>query len=138
TDLVQQVFSVAAREMRLRGATVALSPVVDLMREPRYGRSEEFFSEDPYLTAQMGIASARGQQGARRPLGKDKVFVTLKHFVHATPQGGINLAPADISERTLREDFLVPFAEAIKAADPAVIMPSYNELQGVPSHANTD
>ncbi len=134
--LVEQVFSVAGREARIRGATVALSPVLDLARDPRYGRVEEFFGEDPYLVAQMGIASVRGQQGRSRPLGKDKVFVTLKHFVHAVPQGGLNLAPAEMSERTLREAFLVPFEQVIRATDPAVIMPSYNEVEGVPSHAN--
>jgi len=136
--LVEQVYTVAAREVRVRGATVALSPVLDLAREPRYGRTEEFFGEDPYLVAQMGVASTRGQQGRSRPLDKDHVFVTLKHFVHGAPQGGINLAPADMSERTLRESYLVPFATVIKEADPAVIMPSYNEMEGVPSHENRE
>jgi beta-glucosidase len=134
-DLVEQAFAVTGREARAAGITVALSPVLDLMREPRYGRSEEFFSEDPYLTSVMGVASVRGQQGPR-PLGPDKVFVTLKHFVHGTPLGGLNLAPADVSDRTLRENFLVPFAAAIRSADPAIVMPSYNEVLGVPSHGN--
>ena len=61
--LVERVFAVAAHEARVRGATVALSPVLDLSRDPRYGRSEEFFGEDPYLVAQMGLAAVRGQQG---------------------------------------------------------------------------
>ncbi|WP_428334778.1 glycoside hydrolase family 3 N-terminal domain-containing protein [Novosphingobium sp.] len=137
-DLVEQAFAVAGREARLRGATVALSPVVDLARDPRYGRVEEFFGEDPWHVAHMGIAAVRGQQGHSRPLGKDKVFVTLKHFVHGAPQGGLNTAPADMSERTLREAFLVPFERIIRETDPAVIMPSYNELEGVPSHANVE
>lgn len=135
--LVEQAFTVVGREARVRGATVALSPVLDLARDPRFGRVEEFFGEDPYLVGQMGVASVRGQQGPR-PLGKDKVFVTLKHFVHGAPQGGLNLAPADIGERTLREAFLTPFAAVIKATDPAVVMPSYNEVQGVPSHASRE
>lgn len=138
TALVERVFAVAGREARLRGATVALSPVLDLARDPRYGRVEEFFGEDPYLVAQMGIAAVRGQQGRSRPLARDKVFCTLKHFVHGAPQGGLNTAPADMSERTLREAYLVPFAQVIRQADPAVVMPSYNELQGVPSHANAE
>lgn len=137
-ELVEQVFTVAAREGRARGATIALTPVVDLMREPRFGRSEEFFGEDPYLVAQMGIAAVRGLQGRARPLGRDRVFATLKHFVHGTPQGGLNISPADMSERTLRENYLVPFASIIKAADPAIIMPSYNEVAGVPAHANVE
>jgi beta-glucosidase len=137
-ELVEQVFTVAGREVRLRGATVALSPVLDLMREPRYGRTEEFFGEDPYLVSQMGIAAVRGLQGLTRPLADDHVFVTLKHFVHGAPQGGLNTAPADMSERTLRENYLLPFAAAIQATDPAIIMPSYNELEGVPSHASSE
>lgn len=119
----------------MRGATVALSPVLDLARDPRFGRVEEFFGEDPYLVSQMGISVVRGQQGAR-PLAADKVFTTLKHFIHGAPEGGLNTAPADMSERTLRENFLVPFEQVIKKADPAIIMPSYNEIEGVPSHAS--
>jgi beta-glucosidase len=137
-ELVERVFTVAAREARLRGTHIALTPVVDLMREPRYGRSEEFFGEDPYLVAQMGAAAVRGLQGRQRPLGRERVFATLKHFVHGVPQGGLNIGPADFCERTLRENFLVPFAEIIKSADPAIIMPSYNEVEGVPSHANVE
>ena len=136
-SLVQQAYALAAREARMRGATVALSPVLDLARDPRFGRVEEFYGEDPFLVSQMGIASVRGQQGTR-PLTADKVFCTLKHFIHGSPEGGLNTAPADMSERTLRENFLLPFERVIKAADPAIIMPSYNELQGVPSHANVE
>jgi beta-glucosidase len=134
-ELVEQVFSVIGKEARVRGVTVALSPVVDLMREPRWGRMEEFFGEDPYLVGMMGAAAVRGQQGPR-PLGKDKVFVTLKHFVHGSPQGGLNKAPADMSERSLRENYLVPFAHIIKTENPAIIMPAYNEVEGVPAHAS--
>ncbi|MCP3733533.1 glycoside hydrolase family 3 C-terminal domain-containing protein [Sphingomonas sp. RP10(2022)] len=133
--LVERVFAVVGKEARVRGVTVALSPVIDLMREPRWGRMEEFFGEDPYLVGAMGAASVRGQQGPR-PLGRDKVFVTLKHFVHGSPQGGLNKAPADMSERTLRETYLVPFAHVIRDADPAIVMPSYNEVEGVPAHGS--
>jgi beta-glucosidase len=134
-DLVEEVFSVAGREARRRGATLALSPVLDLAREPRWGRVEEFFGEDPHLVSAMGAASVRGQQGPR-PLGPDKVFVTLKHFVHGSPQAGINTAPSEAGERALRENYLRPFEHVIATADPAAIMPSYNEVEGVPSHAN--
>ncbi len=137
-ELVEKVFAVTGRETRLRGATISLGPVVDLAREPRWGRIEESFGEDPFLVAQLGIASVRGQQGRTRPLAKDKVFVTLKHFVHGNPEGGINLAPAHIGERTLRETYLVPFEQIIRVADPAAIMPSYNEVEGVPAHASRE
>jgi beta-glucosidase len=137
-ELIERVYTVAARETRVRGSAIVLSPVVDLARDPRYGRVEEFYGEDPYHVAQMGVAAVRGLQGRQRPLGRDRVFATLKHFVHAVPQGGLNIAPADISERTLREAYLVPFARIVGEADPAAIMPSYNEIEGVPSHANVN
>ena len=134
--LVEQVFTVAAREARGRGATVALTPVIDLMRDPRWGRSEEFFGEDPHLVGQMGIAAVRGLQGRQRPLAPDRVYATLKHFIHALPQGGLNIGPADVGERQVREAYLVPFRDVIRSADPAIVMPSYNELNGIPSHAS--
>ncbi|MBW8783636.1 MAG: glycoside hydrolase family 3 C-terminal domain-containing protein [Novosphingobium sp.] len=136
--LLEQVYAVTAKEIRVRGGTVVLSPAVDLARDPRYGRVEEFYGEDPRHVSLMGTAAVRGFQGRQRPIARDKVFATLKHFVHAAPQGGLNIAPADISERTLREAFLMPFAEIVRAADPACIMPSYNEVEGVPSHANVE
>ena len=135
-ELVEDVFTVAAREARVRGTTVALTPVIDLARDPRWGRVEEMFGEDPRLVAAMGVAAVRGLQGRTRPLAGDRVFATLKHFVHGTPQGGLNTAPSDMSERTLRSQYLVPFSEVIAKADPAIVMPSYNSIGGVPSHAN--
>lgn len=135
-DLVEQVFTVAAREARVRGTTVALTPVIDLARDPRWGRVEEMFGEDPRLVAAMGVAAVRGLQGRARPIGKDRVFATLKHFIHGTPQGGLNIGPSDMSERTLRSQYLVSFAEVIAKADPAIVMPSYNSIGGIPSHAN--
>jgi len=134
-DLIEQIFRVAGHEARVRGTTIALGPVLDLLREPRWGRAEESFGEDPYLVGQMGIAAVKGQQGAR-PLTKDHVFVTLKHFIHGAPLGGLNGGPSEMSERALRENYLRPFADVIKATDPAFIMPSYNEVNGIPSHMN--
>ncbi|MTV36302.1 glycoside hydrolase family 3 N-terminal domain-containing protein [Duganella radicis] len=134
--LVEQCFAIAGRQARRRGVTVGLSPVLDLLRDPRWGRSEEFFGEDPYHVGQMGAAAVRGLQGTARPIGPDKVFATLKHFVHGMPQNGLNIGPSDMSERTLRDSYLPPFKAAIDAKA-AIVMPSYNEVGGVPSHANT-
>lgn len=134
--LVEQVFTVTGREARLRGATVGLSPVIDLARDPRYGRVEEMFGEDPYHVGQMGLAAVRGQQGRTRPIARDRIFSTLKHFLHGSPQGGINLSPADMHERGLRETFLLPFERIIREGDPAIVMPSYNEVLGLPAHSN--
>jgi beta-glucosidase len=134
--LVERMFTHVGRQARARGATVVLAPVLDLMRDPRWGRSEEFYGEDPFLVGEFGLAAVRGLQGPVRPIGPDRVFATLKHFIHGTPENGINIGPADMSERTLRSTFLPPFAKAVKEGHAAIVMPSYNEVGGVPAHAN--
>ncbi|MFV3130400.1 glycoside hydrolase family 3 N-terminal domain-containing protein [Niveispirillum sp. KHB5.9] len=135
--LLERIFGVAAREMRLRGVHLALAPVVDIVRDPRWGRTEETYGEDPWLVSEMGLAAMKGFQGTSLPLAKDKVLVTLKHMTgHGQPESGTNVGPAPISERTLRENFLVPFERAVKNLPIRAIMPSYNEVDGVPSHAN--
>jgi beta-glucosidase-like glycosyl hydrolase len=137
-ELLTRVFAVAARETRARGVQLVLAPVVDVARDPRWGRIEETYGEDPYLVGEMGVAAVRGFQGDSLPLGKDRVFATLKHMTgHGQPEGGTNVGPASISERVLREIFFPPFAAAIQRANAMNVMPSYNEIDGVPSHANT-
>jgi beta-glucosidase len=137
-DLVSRVFSAAAREARARGATLVLAPVVDVARDPRWGRIEETYGEDPYLVTQMGLAAVRGFQGPTLPLPPDKVFVTLKHFTgHGWPEGGTNVGPAHLGERELREVFFPPFEVAVKAYPIRSVMASYNEIDGIPSHANS-
>ena len=135
--LVTRVFSVAAREMRARGAQLALAPVVDVARDPRWGRIEETYGEDPHLVSEMGLAAIRGFQGEALPLAPDKVLVTLKHMTgHGQPENGTNVGPADISERTLRENFFPPFERAVTELPVQAVMASYNEIDGLPSHAN--
>ena len=136
-DLVTGVFSVAAREARARGATLVLAPVVDIARDPRWGRIEETYGEDTYLVTQMGLAAVRGFQGPTLPLPSDKVFVTLKHFTgHGWPESGTNVGPAHVGERELREAFFPPFEAAVKKYPIQSVMASYNEIDGIPSHAN--
>ena len=136
-NLVTQVFSVAAREARARGATLVLAPVVDVARDPRWGRIEETYGEDPYLVTQMGLAAIRGFQGSTLPLPPNKVFVTLKHFTgHGWPENGTNVGPAHVGERELREVFFPPFEAAVKTFPIQSLMASYNEIDGIPSHAN--
>lgn len=136
-ELVESLFSMTAREARLRGAHQALTPVVDVAREPRWGRVEETYGEDPYLVSRLGIAAVRGFQGNGTFRGKHHVIATLKHFVgHGQPESGMNCAPANVSLRVLRETFLFPFKEVLKHAGAISIMPSYNEVDGVPSHTN--
>jgi len=136
-ELAEKIFSVAAREMRARGSNMALAPVVDVARDPRWGRIEETYGEDPHVCAEMGLAAIRGFQGTTLPLAKDKVFATLKHMTgHGQPENGTNVGPAQIAERTLRENFFPPFERAVKELPVRSVMPSYNEIDGVPSHAN--
>jgi beta-glucosidase len=136
-QLLTRVFAVAGREIRARGVQLVLAPVVDVGRDPRWGRIEETYGEDPYLVGQLGIAAVRGFQGDTLPLGPGKVFATLKHMTgHGQPESGTNVGPATIPERTLREMFFPPFAAAILAANARNVMASYNEIDGIPSHAN--
>ena len=137
-DLVQRVMAVAALEARARGTHEVLAPVLDLARDPRWGRTEETYGEDPYLVARLGVAAVRGYQGDSHMLAKDKVFATLKHFaVHGPHEGGINQAPSNFGERTIRDQYLVPFEAAVREAKAYCVMPSYNEVDGVPSHRNS-
>ena len=126
-----------AAEARLRGTHQALTPVVDVAREPRWGRVEETYGEDPYLVSRLGIAAVRGFQGDATFRDKRHVIATLKHFVgHGQPESGMNCAPANVSMRVLRETFLYTFREALREAGAISVMASYNEIDGVPSHAN--
>lgn len=135
--LVETLYAMTAEEARVRGTHQALTPVVDVVRDPRWGRVEETFGEDPYLVSEMGKAAVRGFQGDRSFRDKTRVIATLKHFVgHGQPEAGQNCAPANVSMRELREVFLRPFRAAIRDAGAISVMPSYNEVDGVPSHAN--
>ena len=135
--LVEQLFSMTAYEARVRGTHQALTPVVDVARDPRWGRVEETYGEDPYLNTQLGIAAVRGFQGNASFRDNKHVMATLKHFAaHGQPESGMNCAPANVSERVLRETFLHPFRDAIRKAGAISVMASYNEIDGVPSHAS--
>jgi beta-glucosidase len=136
-ELVESLFTMTALEARSRGAHHALTPVVDVAREPRWGRVEETYGEDPYLVSRLGIAAVRGFQGDKNFRDKRHVLATLKHFVgHGQPESGMNCAPANVSMRVLRETFLYTFREALREAGAVTLMASYNEIDGLPSHAN--
>jgi beta-glucosidase len=136
-QLAEDLYSMTAHEARSRGTHQALTPVVDVAREQRWGRVEETFGEDPFLVSRMGIGAVRGFQGDATFKDKKRVIATLKHFVaHAQPEGGQNCAPTDVSMRTLREVFLFPFKEVLAKANALSVMASYNEVDGVPSHAS--
>jgi beta-glucosidase len=136
-ELVEHAFAVVAREVRSRGAQQVLAPVVDVARDPRWGRFEETFGEDPYLVSRLGLAAVHGFQGRGRTIPADRVVATLKHMAgHGQPESGTNVGPANFGERTLRDVFFYPFEVGVKQGHARSVMPSYNEIDGVPSHAN--
>jgi beta-glucosidase len=134
--LVHEVFTAAADEMASAGVNQAFTPVLDLARDPRWGRTEETYGEDPYLVARMGVAAIEGLQGMDFLIDRHHVMATAKHFVHGQMEGGRNTGPSNISERILRESYLVPFQAAIQEAHAGSVMASYNEIDGIPVHIN--
>lgn len=141
TDLVSKVFTVAARQTRIRGTHQVLGPNMDLAREPRWGRTEETYGEDPYLTSRMIVSVVKAIQGnatyANPRIDDAHVIATGKHFAgHGQPENGTNIGPLNLSERLLRETHFVPFEAAVKEANLFSIMPAYHEIDGVPVHAN--
>ena len=141
TDLISRVFTVAARQTRVRGTHHVLGPNMDLAREPRWGRTEETFGEDPYLTSRMVVALVKAVQGNatyQNPKIDDAhVIATGKHFAgHGQPENGTNIGPVNLSERLLRETHFAPFEAAVKEANLFSIMPAYHEIDGVPVHAS--
>jgi len=135
--LVKRVFTAVGDEAGSRGAGQVFSPVLDLAREPRWGRTEETYGEDPFLIARMGVAAITGLQGDTYFVDRHHVLATAKHFaVHGQPEGGTNTAPGNISERVIRENFLPPFQAAVQQAHVGSVMASYNEIDGIPSHIN--
>ena len=136
-SLVHDIFAATAQEVRARGAQQCLMPVLDLARDPRWGRTEETYGEDPFLVTRIGVAVITGLQGDFLPIDKSHVMATAKHFaVHGQPEGGTNTAPGNYSERVIREYFLKPFEAAVKEAHVENVMASYNEIDGIPSHSN--
>lgn len=129
-DLVEKMTDVIRQQMVAAGARQALAPVLDVTRDPRWGRTEETFGEDPYLVSAIGKAYVKGLQGHDLTRG---VIATAKHFIgYGNSEGGLNWAPAHIPPRELYEVFARPFETAIREAGLASVMNAYNELDGVP------
>lgn len=140
-ELIREMAAMIAVEASAVGIDQALSPVFDLARDPRFGRMEECYSEDSYLAGEIGCAFVCGMQGDPRQtlykLEMDKVMCTAKHFAgYSVPVAGLNVAPASIGEREMRSLHLAPFEKAVKKGNVYAVMPSYNEVDGVPAHAN--
>jgi beta-glucosidase len=137
TALVERVFTVAAQEASAHGVRQVLSPVLDLARDPRWGRFDECYGEDPYLVSRMGMAAIFGLQGRGETIDSEHVAVSLKHFAgHGQSEGGRNIAPLSFGDREMRTNHLYPFEMAVKVAHAHSVMASYNEWDGVPNHAS--
>ncbi|HMU08428.1 MAG TPA: glycoside hydrolase family 3 N-terminal domain-containing protein [Ferruginibacter sp.] len=136
-NLMTEIFTNVAEEVRARGGHHVLAPVVDITRDPRWGRTEETMGEDPYLTSRLAVAQIKAYQGEGVYLGKNKVATTLKHFgIHGQSEGGVNVAPSNIDERTAREVFFPSFKAAVQEGKAMNVMATYNELWGLPAHIN--
>jgi beta-glucosidase len=134
--LIEAMADAVRGEMRAMGAQQGLSPVLDVCRDPRWGRLEESFGEDPHLVARMGVAFVRGLQGADLCEG---VVATAKHFVgYGASEGGMNWAPVHVGARELREVYLHPFEAAVRVAGVRSVMNAYHELDGMPCGADRD
>ncbi|MBB3109678.1 beta-glucosidase [Paenibacillus phyllosphaerae] len=136
-DLYRRMCEAVAAETRSQGGAATYSPVLDVVRDPRWGRTEECFGEDPYLIAEMAEASVQGLQGEGLDRD-DTVIATLKHFVaYGSTEGGRNAAPAHMGLRELHTNDLLPFRKAVEAGAKS-IMTAYNEIDGVPCTASDE
>ncbi len=134
--LVEEMTRVIRAQMRAVGAHHALAPVLDLARDPRWGRTEETFGEDPYLVSRLGVAYVRGLQGADL---REGIAATGKHFIgYGASEGGLNWAPAHLGRRELLELFALPFEAAIREAGLATVMNAYHEIDGQPCGASRE
>ncbi|HEX2754310.1 MAG TPA: glycoside hydrolase family 3 N-terminal domain-containing protein [Candidatus Limnocylindrales bacterium] len=133
-ELVEAIAASIRRRMLAIGARMALAPVLDLARDPRWGRIEETYGEDPYLASVLGCAYVRGIQGPDLSTG---IAAVAKHLVgHGLAEGGLNQAPAHIGSRELRDEQLLPFEAAVRTAGLAGVMPAYCDVDGLPCHAS--
>ncbi|RKE38591.1 beta-glucosidase [Paraburkholderia sp. BL23I1N1] len=131
-ELVEQVGEVIGQQARSIGCHQGLAPVLDVSRDPRWGRTEETLGEDPYLVGVMGYRYVKGIQGEQRDL-----LATLKHFAgHSASEGGRNHAPVHVGPREFNDIFLLPFEMAVKLANAGSVMPAYHDIDGVPCHAD--
>ncbi|HTH76260.1 MAG TPA: glycoside hydrolase family 3 N-terminal domain-containing protein [Trinickia sp.] len=131
-DLVERVGQAIGEQARSIGCHQGLAPVLDVSRDPRWGRTEETLGEDPYLVGVMATRYVKGLQGDRRD-----ILATLKHFAgHSASEGGRNHAPVHVGPREFNDIFLLPFEMAVKLADAGAVMPAYHDVDGVPCHAD--
>jgi hypothetical protein len=131
-DLVAEMAAAIGASMRAAGVHQGLAPVLDVTRDPRWGRTEETIGEDPYLVGMIGTGYVRGLQSSG-------VHATLKHFAgYSASRAGRNMAPVAMGRRELADVILPPFEMAIRLGGARTVMPSYTDLDGVPAHADPE
>ena len=131
-ELVQQMSSSIGHDMRSVGVHQGLAPVLDVVRDPRWGRVEETIGEDPYLVGSIATAYIKGLESSR-------IVATLKHFVgYSASKAGRNLAPVSIGRRELADVLLPPFEMAVRESGVRSVMHAYTDIDGVPSAADSD
>lgn len=136
-QLYEEVFNTITKEAASLGITRLLAPELDIVLDPRWGRTEECLGEDPYLNGRFGLAAIRAIQGKTAYPDKDHCVAMLKHLgAHGQPEGGSNVGPSFAGERRLREVFLRPFQMAVEQGGALAVMANYNEVNDVPGHAN--
>ncbi len=135
-ELARRTGAAIAAQARANGVDMILGPVLDVARDPRWGRVEEDFGEDPYLTGQLGLAYVQGMQGDS--LKTDHTVVAEpKHFVgHGSPEGGLNMSPVHAGEREVRSIMLKSFEPAVVEGKAMGIMAAYHDIDGVPCTGN--
>jgi beta-glucosidase len=134
-ELIEEMANAIRKEMTATGERMALAPVVDVIRDHRYGRYEESFGEDVYLVTQCGKSYTKGLQSEDL---KEGVAATLKHFVaQGISDGGRNCGPVHITDKEILDSYAVPFEAAINEADAAAVMAAYHEIDQIPCHASS-
>jgi beta-glucosidase len=138
-ELIERMGVLVAREARALGVHQVYSPMLGVLVDPRWGRSEESYGEDPYLVSRIGVAYISGLQGlGEERYGPDRIIASPKHFIaDGQPPGGLNAGDMDVSERRLREFFMPPFRAAVEDAQVGSLMPAHHAVNGVPMHSNT-
>lgn len=137
-EIIERMGTVVAKEARALGTHQVYSPMLGVLIDPRWGRSEESYGEDPYLVSRIGVAYIQGLQGVGEELfDENHIIASAKHFVaDGQPLAGLNGTEMDVSIRRLHEIFLPPFRAAVEEARLGSIMPAHHPLNGIPCHAN--
>ena len=134
-ELVEKACAVTAQEARMSGVDWTFSPMIDVARDPRWGRVAEGYGEDPYANGVFGAASVRGYQGDNMS-AENRVAACLKHYVgYGASEAGRDYVYTEISQQTLWDTYLLPYEMGVKAGA-ATLMSSFNDISGVPGSAN--